>query len=59
VVGIITAFNFPAAVLGWNLALGLVCGDVCVWKGAPSTNLVSLAVTNIVHDVLRRNNVYI
>ncbi|CAD8152281.1 unnamed protein product [Paramecium pentaurelia] len=55
VIGIITAFNFPVAVLGWNLALGLICGDVCVWKGAPSTNLSSIACTNIIHEVFKRN----
>jgi aldehyde dehydrogenase family 7 protein A1 len=26
-VGVITAFNFPAAVLGWNAALAFICGD--------------------------------
>jgi hypothetical protein len=43
--------------LGWNLALGLICGDVCVWKGAPSTNLSSIACTNIIHEVFKRNGV--
>ena len=27
VVGVITAFNFPAAVWGWNAILALVCGN--------------------------------
>ncbi|KAH9376467.1 hypothetical protein HPB48_006552 [Haemaphysalis longicornis] len=27
VVGVITAFNFPVAVYGWNSAIALVCGD--------------------------------
>lgn len=26
-VGVITAFNFPVAVMGWNTALSLICGD--------------------------------
>jgi len=30
-VGIITAFNFPAAVFGWNAAISLVCGNVQIW----------------------------
>ena len=30
-VGIITAFNFPVAVSGWNTALSLVCGNTQVW----------------------------
>ncbi|MFS7992179.1 putative aldehyde dehydrogenase (NAD(+)) [Helianthus anomalus] len=29
VVGVITAFNFPCAVLGWNACIALVCGN-CV-----------------------------
>ena len=38
--GIITAFNFPVAVYGWNAAIAMVTGNVCLWKGAPSTPLV-------------------
>ena len=30
-VGIITAFNFPVAVFGWNHAIGLVCGNCTLW----------------------------
>uniref|UniRef100_A0A4W3IRB4 aldehyde dehydrogenase (NAD(+)) n=1 Tax=Callorhinchus milii TaxID=7868 RepID=A0A4W3IRB4_CALMI len=30
-VGIITAFNFPVAVYGWNNALALVCGNCCTF----------------------------
>lgn len=30
-VGIITAFNFPCAVYGWNLAISLVCGNTNLW----------------------------
>ena len=32
VVGVISAFNFPAAVWSWNTAVALVCGDTVVWK---------------------------
>ncbi|XP_060764651.1 alpha-aminoadipic semialdehyde dehydrogenase [Neoarius graeffei] len=55
-VGIITAFNFPVAVYGWNNAIALICGNVCLWKGAPSTPLTSVAVTKIVAEVLEQNN---
>uniref|UniRef100_A0A8C7EMC5 aldehyde dehydrogenase (NAD(+)) n=1 Tax=Neovison vison TaxID=452646 RepID=A0A8C7EMC5_NEOVI len=44
-VGIITAFNFPVAVYGWNNAIAMICGNVCLWKGAPTTSLISVAVT--------------
>uniref|UniRef100_A0A670JM74 Alpha-aminoadipic semialdehyde dehydrogenase n=1 Tax=Podarcis muralis TaxID=64176 RepID=A0A670JM74_PODMU len=54
-VGIITAFNFPVAVYGWNNAIAMVCGNVCLWKGAPTTSLVSVAVTKIVAQVLEDN----
>jgi len=54
-VGVITAFNFPVAVSGWNTALALICGDQIVWKGAPSTSLVTVALGKIVVDVLAAN----
>ncbi|KAI8820506.1 Aldehyde/histidinol dehydrogenase [Fimicolochytrium jonesii] len=55
-VGVISAFNFPVAVYGWNSAISLVCGNAVVWKGAPTTNLCSVAVTKILERVLERNN---
>ncbi|GAB1301733.1 Alpha-aminoadipic semialdehyde dehydrogenase [Apodemus speciosus] len=87
-VGIITAFNFPVAVFGWNNAIALIAGNVCLcgfsgcpgshsvdqvslelrnppasasqvlelkMKGAPTTSLVSVAVTKIVAQVLEDN----
>lgn len=55
IVGVITAFNFPSAVFGWNACIGLVCGDLILWKGAPSTPLVSYAFTKVFADVLKEN----
>jgi aldehyde dehydrogenase family 7 protein A1 len=55
IVGVISAFNFPVAVYGWNSAIGIVCGDVMLWKGAPTTNLCSVAVTKILSKVLEKN----
>lgn len=49
IIGIITAFNFPNAVFGWNMAIGLICGDLIMWKGAPTTPLVSIATVKIIH----------
>jgi acyl-CoA reductase-like NAD-dependent aldehyde dehydrogenase len=54
-VGIITAFNFPCAVFGWNAAISLVCGNTEIWKGASTTSLITLATTKIVAEVLERN----
>jgi aldehyde dehydrogenase (NAD+) len=53
VVGIISAFNFPAAVPGWGWAIALVCGDVVLWKPSSLTPLVSIAVQQIADDVTR------
>lgn len=55
-VGIITAFNFPCAVLGWNTALSFICGNTNIWKGASSTCLVTCALTRIIGNVLERND---
>jgi len=56
VVGVITAFNFPAAVFGWNAAIALTCGNTLLWKGAPTTPLVSIAVTKVFASVFAKNN---
>ncbi|CAF1362411.1 unnamed protein product [Rotaria sordida] len=55
IIGVITAFNFPCAVFGWNQAIALTCGNVTLWKGAPTTPLTSIATTKIVERVLSRN----
>ena len=54
-IGVITAFNFPCAVLGWNTAISLVCGDLTVWKAASTTSLVTVAVSKIMTSVLEKN----
>ncbi len=43
VVGVISAFNFPAAVWSWNTAIALVCGDPVIWKPSELTPLTALA----------------
>jgi L-aminoadipate-semialdehyde dehydrogenase len=50
VVGVISAFNFPAAVWSWNTAVALVCGDPVVWKPSELAPLTALAC----HAVLGR-----
>ena len=54
-IGVISAFNFPCAVFGWNFAIGSICGDLTMWKGAESTSLVTIACTKLVSEVLERN----
>jgi len=56
VIGIITAFNFPVAVYGWNSAIAMSCGNTMIWKGAPTTPLTSVAITKCVADVLEKNS---
>ncbi|MEM8756493.1 MAG: aldehyde dehydrogenase family protein [Planctomycetota bacterium] len=48
-IGVITAFNFPNAVWGWNGMLAAVCGDVVLWKPSLLAPLTALA-TNAVAD---------
>ncbi|XP_071442810.1 putative aldehyde dehydrogenase family 7 member A1 homolog [Hetaerina americana] len=55
VIGVISAFNFPIAVYGWNSAIAMVCGDTVLWKGAPSTPLTSVATIRVVSKVLEDN----
>ncbi len=47
IVGVITAFNFPAAVWAWNAMLAAVCGDVVVWKPSEATPLTAIAMHTI------------
>jgi len=56
VMGIITAFNFPVAVYGWNSAIAMACGNTMIWKGAPTTPLTSVAITKCVSQVLEKND---
>jgi aldehyde dehydrogenase family 7 protein A1 len=54
-IGIITAYNFPCAVTGWNASVSLVCGNTQLYKGAPSTSLVAIATQKIFTEVLEKH----
>ena len=54
-VGVITAFNFPVAVWGWNAALALVCGDPVVWKPSERTPLTAIATTSLLARAAERH----
>ena len=56
-VGVITAFNFPVAVWSWNAAIAAVCGDSTLWKPSSDVPLCGIAVTKIVEQVCRENDV--
>ncbi|KAG9001013.1 hypothetical protein FRB94_005037 [Tulasnella sp. JGI-2019a] len=57
VLGVLSAFNFPVAVYGWNLSLSMAAGNATLWKPAPSTPLCAVAVTKIVSKVLEKNGI--
>jgi len=57
IVGIITSFNFPVAVWGWNAMLAAIAGDVVIWKPSSKTPVCALAVQKIIAETLRNNNV--
>jgi len=50
-IGIITAFNFPAAVWAWNAMIAAVCGDTMIWKPSPLAPLTAIAIQRIVRRV--------
>ena len=57
IVGVITAFNFPCAVFGWNAAIAFITGNLVCWKGAPTTSLVTIACARIIGEVFEKNNI--
>jgi aldehyde dehydrogenase (NAD+) len=56
VVGTISAFNFPVAVWSWNAMIAAVCGDTNLWKPSSKVPLTSIAVQNILEDVIKAND---
>ena len=50
-VGVITAFNFPCAVWGWNAMLAAVCGDSLVWKPSLLAPLTAIATNRLAQQV--------
>lgn len=51
VVGVITAFNFPAAVWAWNAMIAAVCGDTIVWKPSELAPLTAVAMNRVAQDI--------
>lgn len=51
-VGILTAFNFPAAVWSWNALIAAVCGDAVLFKPSSKTPLTAIAIRNIIAPVV-------
>lgn len=58
VVGVITAFNFPAAVWAWNAMIAAVCGNAVVWKPSLLAPLTAVAVLDVAHGVLANQELW-
>lgn len=54
-VGVITAFNFPAAVWAWNALIAAVCGDVVIWKPSELAPLTAVATNAICEKIAARH----
>jgi len=51
-VAVISAFNFPMAVWGWNATLALVCGNSVIWKPSSQCPLSALACHQLLVQTL-------
>ncbi|WP_243455725.1 aldehyde dehydrogenase family protein [Sphingosinicella sp. BN140058] len=51
VLGLISAFNFPAAVWAWGTTVALVCGDSAIWKPSEKTPLIALAMAGLLSQL--------
>jgi aldehyde dehydrogenase (NAD+) len=61
-VGVITAFNFPTAVLEWNRAIALICGNSVLHKPSEKTPLTGLACQHIFYEAAkkaRKNGIFV
>ncbi len=50
-VGVISAFNFPAAVWGWNAMIAAVCGDTTIWKPSLFAPLTAIACNTLAQRI--------
>jgi len=55
-VAIITSFNFPMAVWGWNAMVASICGNVCIWKPSSKAVVSAIALQKIISRVLKNNH---
>ena len=56
-IGIVTAFNFPAAVWSWNAAVAAVCGDTMIWKPSELAPLTAVAIQHLANRVMADHGV--
>ncbi len=53
VVGVISAYNFPAAVWAQNGFLSVIGGNTVVWKPSPKVPLTAIAIQTVVNQAAR------
>lgn len=51
IIGVITPFNFPAAVWAWNFVLAIICGNSIIWKPSEKTPLIAFACEALLKKV--------
>ncbi|MEM0140339.1 MAG: aldehyde dehydrogenase family protein [Ferroplasma sp.] len=56
IVGVITSFNFPAAVWSWNSFVAATTGDTVLWKPSSKAPLTSVAVMRIIQDIVEQES---
>jgi len=56
--GIISAFNFPAAVWSWNAAIAVVCGDPVIWKPSKMAPLTAIAIQHICNRIMADHGIH-
>lgn len=54
VVGVISAFNFPAAVWAWNAMLAVVCGNAVLWKPSEIAPLTAVFINDICRVIAKK-----
>jgi aldehyde dehydrogenase (NAD+) len=52
VVGVISAYNFPAAVWAQNGFLAAICGNTVIWKPSPKVPLTAIALQRLVNRAM-------
>ena len=52
VAGVISAYNFPAAVWAQNGFLSAICGNTVIWKPSPKVPLTAIALQHITNQAM-------
>lgn len=56
VVGVISAYNFPAAVWAQNAFLSAICGNTVIWKPSPKVPLTAIACQRLAVQAMQEFN---